>query len=366
MTKPLTDNKAVCIVGSYCGAPEPEALHVLECDTETGAIRLVQSVKGVEGTSYFQIDDAGKYLYSITGDERKRDTKGKAVRFALEGDRIGAMEELAELPCPAPCHVALSPDGKLFSFAAYRAGTAGTLPVDGGKVASYVFPDDAMGPNAKRQEKAFAHQTFYMPDGRLGAVDLGCDRIRFFDPGTMTPCGAADLKSDPGDGPRHALLSRDKRFLFVLNELSSTVTTYSLGGEDGATIVRTGKQTMLPEGFNRWEADGETLATKASAIRLSADGKTLMASNRGYDSIAFYGVDGQTGALTLRNIAKLRGRSPRDFALMPGEKFLVAGHELDDEIQCYRIDWETCGLEPIGDPIPAWHPVCVAFLSPLG
>ena len=87
-----------------------------------------------------------------------------------------------------------------------------------------------------------------------------------------------------------------------------------------------------------------------------------MASNRGYDSIAFYEV-GDDGMLTLKNIARLRGRFPRDFELMPGEKFMVVGHKMSDEIQVYRFDRAACTLEPVGEPIAAWRPLCFRFLS---
>ena len=391
-------SEAYCYVGCYPGAEVPEALHVLKCDTETGAIRDVQVVTGVEGTSYLQVDRAGRWLYSVLGDERKRETKGRAVRFALDGAKIGEMEMLAELPCPAPCHVELSPDERFVSFAAYRAGTAGTLPTDGGPVTSYVFPDDAMGPNAKRQEKAFAHQTFYVPSSLiprpsslLGVVDLGCDRIRFFDPETMRPTESPDLTFDPGDGPRHAIFSKDGKFLFVLCELSSCVYSFRcecpwgsgvspLLDKDVASSVKSGgtplphadvsfplfacvgKWSMLPADYDRWEPDGETLATKAAAIKLTADGKTLLASNRGHDSIAIFSVDAETGALTLRNIAKLGGRSPRDFELMPGDNYVIVGYELDDGIQSYRFDRKDFTLTPVGDVVKAWHPVCCKFV----
>ena len=368
-------SEAYCYVGCYPGAEVPEALHVLKCDTETGAIRDVQVVTGVEGTSYLQVDRAGRWLYSVLGDERKRETKGRAVRFALDGAKIGEMEMLAELPCPAPCHVELSPDERFVSFAAYRAGTAGILPADGGPVASYVFPDDAMGPNAKRQEKAFAHQTFYAPSSLiphpsslLGVVDLGCDRIRFFDPETMRPSGRPDLTFDPGDGPRHAIFSKDGKFLFVLCELSSCVYSFALSQLSQPSqplnfrFRRIGKWSMLPADYDRWEPDGETLATKAAAIKLTADGKTLLASNRGHDSIAIFSVDTETGALTLRNIAKLSGRSPRDFELMPGDNFVIVGYELDDGIQSYRLDRKDFTLTPVGDVVKAWHPVCFKFV----
>ena len=353
-----------CYVGCNTGSEDHQALHVLECDTETGAAKIVQSVKGAEGTTYFQVDEGRKYLYSVIGEKRDTKSVGSFVRFPLDGWRLGTMERLAELPCEAPCHVSLTPDGTRVVGAAYLSATASSANVDGSDLRTYVFPDDAMGPNKKRQKKAYAHQGFYVGlqgcrvAELLGVVDLGCDRIRFFDPKTMEPAGVPDLKFDAGDGPRHAILSKDGKYLFVLCELGSCVYSFAF---DGKTFVRVGKWSMLPEGYDRWETDGETLNTKAAAIKLTADGKILMASNRGYDSIAFYAV-GADGTLKLRNIAKLRGKFPRDFELMPGEKFMVVGHKMSNEIQVYRFDRAACTLEPVGEPIAVWRPLCFKFL----
>ena len=349
-----------CYVGCNTGSPDKQALHVLECDTETGAARIVQSVKGVEGTTYFQIDKEGKYLYSVVGEKRDTKSVGTVVRFPLDGWKLEAMERLCELPCEAPCHVSLTPDEKRVAFAAYLSATCGTVGIGGKGLATYVFPDDAMGTNKKRQKKAYAHQTFYAGSW-LGVVDLGCDRIRFFEPETMKPTGG-EIKFDAGDGPRHAILSKDGKCLFVLCELGSCVYSFKSGGTPLPRFERIGKWSMLPECYNRWEADGETLNTKAAAIKLTADGKILMASNRGYDSIAFYAV-GEDGQLTPKDIAKLRGKFPRDFELMPDEKFMVVGHKMSNEILVYRFDRAACTLEPVGEPIPCWRPLCFKFLE---
>ena len=350
---------AHCYVGCNTGSPDTQALHVLECDTETGAAKIVQSVKGVEGTTYFQLDKEGKFLYSVIGEKRDGKSVGSVVRFPLDGWKIGAMERLCELPCEAPCHVSLTPDEKRVAFAAYVSAMCGTVGIDGKGLKTFVFPNDEMGPCVDRQQKAYAHQTFYAGSGfqvsgfRLGVVDLGCDRIWFFDPVTMER-ESCEIKLDAGDGPRHAVLSKDGKFLFVLCELASCVYSFRCSPSPSTfTFQRLGRWSMLPEGT-------DLRTSKAAAIKLTADGKILMASNRGYDSIAFYEV-GTDGKLTLKNIAKLRGKFPRDFELMPGEKFMVVGHKMSNEIQIYRFDRTACTLEPVGEPIASWRPLCFKF-----
>ena len=210
-----------------------------------------------------------------------------------------------------------------------------------------------MGPRTDRQQKAFAHQAFFPEANTLGIVDLGCDRIRFFaqDAGTLRTTG--ELKAEPGDGPRHTILSSDGKFLFVVNELSSSVTSYRQGKTERTKV---GKWSALPA-----DCPLKPTETKAAAIKLTADGKILMASNRGHDSIAFFAVN-DDGSLALRNIAKLTGKFPRDFELMPGEKFMVVGHKMSNEIQVYAFDRTSCTLTPVGKPIEAWRPLCFKFL----
>lgn len=348
-----------CYVGCNTGSPDLQALHVLACDAETGLSRIVQSVKGVQGTTYFQQSPDGRWLYSVIGEARG----GSVVRFPIGSDgRLGEMARLAELPCEAPCHISLSPDGSRVFAAAYSSATVLSLKADGSDLKSYVFPNDRVGPNRLRQKKAYAHFTFLTPDGsRLGVTDLGCDRIRFFDPVTLAVDPSLEITCNPGDGPRHAVWSKDGRFLFVLHELGSSVASYAF---DGRSFVKVGQWSMLPRTFNRWAADGETLRTKASAIKLTADGAVLLASNRGHDSIALFSVDAATGRLELRNVAELTGKFPRDFALTPGERFVVVGHKMSDEIQVYRFDREAFALETVGTPIPCWRPLCFVFARP--
>ena len=346
----LISSIVYCYVGCSSGASDKEALNVLECDTETGAAKIVQTVRGFQGTTYFQV--CADRLCTVFSEMRGGKKRSCAAEFPIGADgRLGEMRRLADLPCEAPCHVAVSPDGKIFAFAAYGSATVGCFRFGDGAVRSAVLPDVGMGNFPGRQKKAYAHYAFFTPDvSRVGFVDLGCDRIHFFDPATMERDEKMTVRADRGDGPRHCVWSKDGRFLFVLNELSNTVMSFAF--ENGA-FRRLGKWPTLQEGFNDF--------SKAAAIKLTADGKILMASNRGCDSIAFFAVDGKSGMLERRNIAMLKGSFPRDFELVPGEKFMVVGHKRSNEIQVYRFDRAACTLEPVGAPLKAWMPLCFKF-----
>jgi 6-phosphogluconolactonase len=344
------------VVGCNVGSPDGQALHLLECNTDTGEMALVQTVKDVQGTTYFTFDGKSENLYTYVGEMADGKKRGSIVKFPFADGRIGDMVRLSVLPGGTPCHIAISPDSSRLAFASYGSATVGTLGTDGSGLFTVVHDNEGLGTDRKRQAKAHAHCAVFTPDGKYaGFVDLGKDSILFYEAATMKPVASMTVRADPGDGPRHAVWSKDGRFLYVVNELGNSVMSFAF---DGVRFVRVGKWPTLPEGFSDW--------SKASAVRLSPDGSVLMASNRGYEknSIAIYSVDADKGTLALRNIAKVDGVFPRDFEFVPGGKFVIVGHKRSDEVCMYRFDQKTFKLEPIGRRIKIWKPLCFAFSAP--
>jgi 6-phosphogluconolactonase len=342
-----------CVVGCNAGATDGQTLHILKCNSATGEMELVQTVKGVQGTNYFCFDRNRENLYTYIGETVGDSKRGTIVKFPFKDGRLGEMKRLASLPSEAPCHISLSPDGNRLGFACYGSATAGTVGVDGSDLVTVVHDNEGLGTDEKRQDKAHAHCSVFTKDGKyVGIVDLGKDRILFYEAETMTPVPSMTVRTDPGDGPRHAIWSKDGRFLFVVNELGNSVMSFAF---DGRTFSRVGKWSTLPEGFSEW--------SKAAAIKLTADGSVLMASNRGYEknSIALYAVDKEKGKLTLRNVAAVDGVFPRDFELTPDEKYMIVGHKRSNEVCMYRFDRSSFALEPVGKRIEIWNPLCFLF-----
>lgn len=346
-----------CLAGSNAGSTaefgNETGLHLLRCDTDSGKIEIVETVSNEVGTTYFQWIEGGSRVISAGSHFDAENKRHGALRsFRFGGDKLSKGETLAILPCETPCHVAVSSDEKKVAFAAYSSGTVGVYDMVSGKLQTRVLPNDAMGPRKDRQQKAYAHCAFFFPDEEnvAGFVDLGCDRIVFFNLDDMSPLPEMELKFQPGDGPRHVVISCDGKFMYVVNELSSSVVAFK---RDGRRFTVIDRKSIVPEATS-------VFTTKAAAIKLSADGKILMASNRGEDSIAFFDVR-DDGTLSHRGISKLTGSFPRDFELMPGGKFMIVGHKMSNEIAVYSFHKDKATIERVGDVLRVWRPLCFKF-----
>ena len=346
-----TASEVICYAGSNAGSKLPlaerEGFRTLAVNTENGSFRELAIEKGLEGTTYFALNHGNTLLYTIRKSDAPDGRPGRLMCYRIVGDKVERDWEL-DLPCEAPCHISLSPDETKVAFAAYVSATAGIVDLSTKKITSVIH--DGKGPRADRQDKAHAHCAFFTPAGdRVGIVDLGIDQVRFYDL-DMKPDAAMTITVEPGLGPRHVVFSPDGKLMFLVHELGNAVSSYRF---DGKRFEFVETKSMLPEGFAG--------TTKAAAIKITADGSILMASNRGHDSIAFYAVDAATGRMELKNIAKLTGKFPRDFELVPGEKFMIVGHKMSDEIQMYAFDRAECTLTPVGSPMKAFRPLCFKF-----
>jgi 6-phosphogluconolactonase len=238
----------------------------------------------------------------------------------------------------------------------YGGGTVAVLPIEADgrlKPASSVRAHEGSGPNKGRQEKPHAHGIYLDAAQRFAfSPDLGADRVFVyrFDAakGTLEPHGAAPL--EPGSGPRHLAFHPTGKYVYAINELLSTVTSFSYDAEKG---VLTPFQTIsaLPDGFSgtSWTAE----------VAVSPDGRFVYGSNRGDDSLAVFRVDGATGRLTAAGHAPVGGKTPRHFTIDPTGRFILVGHQGSGTIAVLRLDPATGMPTPVGAPVKVDKPVCV-------
>ena len=88
----------------------------------------------------------------------------------------------------------------------------------------------------------------------------------------------------------------------------------------------------------------------------------MYVSNRGHDSLAVFRVDAESGKLTPAGHALTGGKEPRNFAIEPEGKYLLAANQNSNNVAVFQIDGETGGLTPTGVRVTVPMPVCVEFV----
>ncbi|KAB2899903.1 MAG: lactonase family protein [Burkholderiaceae bacterium] len=258
-----------------------------------------------------------------------------------------------------PVHLALSPDEGHLVVSNHLSSLLAVLPVqaDGmlGPVAQSVPLPGEPGPHRQEQPFAKPHFNPFTPDGRHVAVpDKGVDRVFSFrfEHGRLTPCATPWFQSREGSGPRHLAFHPARPWAYVVNELDSTVTACRYAADTGALqpfqIV-----SALPDDF--------VGHSRASEIAVAPNGRTVYASNRGYDSIAVFRTDPDTGRLRWLGAEPSQGRTPRFFTLSPCGRWMYVLNEDSDGIAQFAVDADTGGLRYTGHQTACGSPVCMVF-----
>ena len=259
-----------------------------------------------------------------------------------------------------PCHVALDRTGKWLFVANYNSGSVALFPVAAdGKLeeASTVMQHSGSSVHRDRQEGPHAHEVVVSADNRFVLVpDLGTDQVMIYrfdaSKGELTRAAPGFAKAAPGAGPRHLVFGSDGSFVYVLNELASSITAFRY--QDGRLDERQTVST-LPDDFKG--------VTSGAEIAVHPTGKYLYASNRGHDSIALFRVDSGQGTLAAAGHVSTRGRTPRNFAIDPGGAYLLAANQDSGTIIVFRIDQKSGGLTPSGDVVRIPAPVSLVLAT---
>jgi 6-phosphogluconolactonase len=219
--------------------------------------------------------------------------------------------------------------------------------------------DSGSGPNLDRQGGPHAHFIQVTNDNRFAfTADLGIDKVlinRFnAETGSLSPAGSGFVSLEPGSGPRHIAFAPTGKFVYVLNELSSTVAVFSFDSETGV-MQPVQNISALPKGFSGQNTTAEIIT--------DSKGKYLYVSNRGDNSIGQFSINPTDGSLTPVGWIPSGGISPRNFEIDPTGKWLFAANQKSDNIVLFSIDQATGTLQKKSDSTKISSPVCIRFVS---
>lgn len=346
----------ILYVGTYTSGGA-EGIYAYRMDGSTGNLTHVGTTRGVEEPSYLAFDREGTYLYAVNELAEYMGQAGGAVSaFAIDKDSY-ALRFINQQPSRggAPCYISLDSLGGFALVANYAGGNVTVLPIqpDG----SLAAPSDTVQHGGRTQD-AHAHCILPDPDGTfLLAADLGIDQVLLYTldkaNGTLRPNATPSVMLESGAGPRHIAFHPNGRFVYVINELNSTVTTFRYDGKRGEL---TALQTVptLPQGFH-----GEN---SCADLHVSPSGRHLYGSNRGHDSIVMFEIDAVSGHLTYGFHEPTQGKTPRNFIIDPTGTFLLVANKDSNNIVTFRLEPSSGRLEPTGQVLEVPSPVCLKFL----
>ena len=351
-------NTHLVFAGGYASDVEPGIL-AFEFDESTGGLQACGVFSGIANPSYLLLHPTRPWLYSVSEASRNDgDFSGEVWALSYERAPFGirALNQKSTQGS-GPCHFELDKTGCWLFVSNYGSGSAAVFKLGPtgalGEMTDFV-QHRGSGPNAARQEGPHAHSAIVTGNNQFVIIaDLGIDELVVYrfdsQNGKLAP--HAKISMPPGSGPRHMAFDPSGSWLYVANELASTVTVFKYEPAGGKLFQRATYST-LPDGA------GESYVAD---IHISSSGQRLYVSNRGHNSIATFVADSD-GALRLHEHAACGGVWPRNFALSPSGSFLLVANQHSDEL-CVLPVTRTGGLDFSVSSRPVAGAACVKFVS---
>lgn len=365
-TKNNQENKPViAYVGSRTTAQRQargRGIATYSIDARTGQWTLVESIETVN-PAFLTLDRSQRYLYAVHGD-------GTTVSAYAIDPATGSLKSLNEQDTGGknPAHIVVDPTNRFLLIANHSSGSVVTLAIqpDGslGPVAGKYDLPGTPGPHRTDQTGSEPHQAVFDPANRFVIVpDKGLDRIFVLRLDTTNGqlAQVSSIVTREATGPRHVAFHPRLPYMYCIDELRSTVTTYHWDQSQG----RLEPLQILPSTAPTFTAD-----TRGGEIAVGADGAYVYATNRSGagdstpggpdpDTAGIYRVDPATGLLTAIGWQSTQGIRPRFACFGPDEKTFYAANERSDTIVAFRAD--DGKLTPTGRIVATGSPTCIVF-----
>ncbi len=350
------------LVGTYTSAGS-HGIYVYDFNRNNAEARMVDSGL-LANPSFLAVSPNSNFVYAVSEAAGAGKNGGKIASFSFDrsSGRLAPINQQFS-GGNNPCYVTADKTGKWVIVGNYSSGTLAVLPVSPKGVLDTpvtVVEHSGRSVNSERQNEPHVHATVLSPDNKyLYVPDLGIDKLVCYrlnkKNGSLKENPAALTITEAGAGPRHFDFHPNKKFAYLVEELTGAVSAYRYFSKTGELELLQNISTLPPE----------YLGYAGSAdIHVSPDGRFLYASNRGEsNTIAIFSINKKTGILTVAGHQSTLGKTPRNFNFDPGGNFLLVANQNSDEIVVFKIDKATGLLSDTGKRIHASRPVCIKWIK---
>ncbi len=320
----------------YVGSGSEHGISTIFLDSESGAL----SGKSIAIKSFapgaLALSKDKKYVFSVGKDQGEK--LGFVASFSRLADgRLKLVSKQSSMG-EVPCHLSLDAESENLFVANYNSGSVASYKIDADgniskPVSHHLHEGSSVHP--ERQTRAFAHSIYSTSDRKfVYAADLGTDKVMVYTldaaSGKLTPSSEANVP--PGSGPRHMVFSNDETKVYVLNEISLSISRFGRDQQSGKLTLEITKPVM--------EKMGEEMT--CSEIKLSKDGKFLYAAvrdiaNKQRDVISILKVED----LSIIQEQATGAWVPRHFSISPCGKWMIIAGMRDNKVVVHALDPST-------------------------
>lgn len=355
------DKKEILYVGTF-SVRGSAGIYAFTFNRAKKTLTPLQTVPSLESPSYLGIHPSKKFLYSVNrGKASDSDLPGSVSGYGIDSKtgRLSGLNTRSSFGAD-PCYVSIDRAGEYAFISNYGEGNLVVLPLfEDGLIGA---PSDSKkysgsSVNPARQEAPHIHMARMSPDNKfLYAADLGTDKIYIyrFSNGKLMEATPPEAMVKPGTGPRHFAFHPTGNYLYLAEELTSTVAVFKVNKETGKLTVLQDSVVSLPPTFSGKNSSAD--------IHVTPNGKFLYLSNRGFNGVSIFSVAAD-GKITLTGHHVTGGAIPRNIMIDPRGEYLFVAHQDSDTIAIFRINPKTGKLTPVGKPTKVPSPVCLKMIA---
>lgn len=318
----MVQHRRIVYVGSGNWGGDTGKIEVFSLDVDAASLESVQRLDAGGVAAFMVRSEDGRHLY--VADE----TKGLVSSHAVDPD-TGRLALTSQVACAGhPVYLSLDATGAALVTCFFEEAKTQVFRIaaDGTLGASSCLVDSGRE----------SHCTVFDPSRRfLFVATRGDNWIAqyCYDAAgqQLTPNERPRVLEAPGAGPRHLTFHPNGRWAYLVNELNLSLSVYAFDAERGTLQAVARDVSVAPAGTS----DGSS-----ADIHVHPGGRFLYVSNRQGDesNLAIISVDPASGAVSVVGHERTRGRTPRNFALDPDGRLLIAGNQDSSDLALFRID----------------------------
>ena len=340
-------NDTTLYIGTYTNESS-EGIYKLSFNEETGELSNLTLAAKVNNPSFLTFDSTKSYAYAVQQNNNFNGEQSGAVSaFKVEESGVLTMLNTVSSEGASPCHIAIDSNEKSLAVSNYSGGTVALYQtLDNGALseASQVINHNTDNIASHTHSAQFVGRSLLVSDLGKNAV------YEYLKKGDSYKLKSNSIVAmEENSGPRHFVLDASKKFIYIINEYSNSITSAKKNGENFELLDHT---STLADSFK-----GDSYCAD---IHISTNQKFIYGSNRGENSIVVFKRNLKTGSLEKIQNISTEGDWPRNFTLSPNGKHLLVANQKSNNISVYKIGAKSGKLSYLHD-FKISAPSCLLF-----